>query len=234
LTGGAREFEPAHNSTQASWKNHRAARNPLAYIAEDGTMKRFAASFACCLIIAAAARAQTHEHGPADRDRMFADTMIQHHQDGIRMARIALQKAESRELRTIAQKMIDDQSRDVEQLRALRGSGLETSMDDMQMMPGMLPAEEMQHDMARLAAAQGADFDLAFTQIMATHHAGAVALSKHYLQNGENAGLREVANRIAAQQTAERQHLLAMSEDLERRQGPMTSASGERRRLAKE
>jgi uncharacterized protein (DUF305 family) len=167
-------------------------------------------------------------------DRMFADTMIEHHQDGIRMARLAVEKAQSAELRSMAQKMIDDQTREIARLQSLRGDGPQTTHEEMLTMPGMMAESEMQHDMARLEAAQGREFDIAFTEIMAKHHQSGMAMSQHELQHGSNAELEELARQIADQQSSERQQLLAMNDRCEQELPAMTSAAPDRQRLSKD
>ncbi len=70
----------------------------------------------------------------------------------------------------------------------------------------------MQRDMARLEAAQGQEFDLAFTESMPKHHSSAITMAKDEIRKGTNAGLKEIANNIVEKQTEERKKLLAMHE----------------------
>lgn len=46
--------------------------------------------------------------------------MTKHHDDGIKMAQMAVEKASRPELRDLAQKMIDDQQKDIDKLRNWR------------------------------------------------------------------------------------------------------------------
>ena len=195
-------------------------------------MKRSIAPLLMCLFVATAAFAHQGPHDAADHDRMFADSMSKHHEDGIKMARLAVDKAENAELRSMAQKMIDDQSREITETQSLRGDGPRTTMEEMQKMPGMMPESQMQRDMARLETAQGHEFDLAFTEIMAKHHQNAITMAKDHRPKLKNAGLKEIASNIIEKQTRERQKLLAMHESMEG--GPMTSSSSDRQRMAKD
>ena len=197
-------------------------------------MNRTATVFACFLLATAALAQSANDQATTNHDVMFADAMTKHHQDGIRMAQIAVDKSPSSDLRSMAQKMIDDQNREIEQMQSLRGSAPKTPTDRMMKMPGMMSESQMKRDMARLQAASGHDFDLAFTEIMPKHHQGAITMSNDELRSGSNAGLKEIARSIADKQSAERKQLLAMHEDLHAEHAPMTSSSSGRQRMRKD
>ncbi|HDZ71203.1 MAG TPA: DUF305 domain-containing protein [Aurantimonas coralicida] len=57
----------------------------------------------------------TQMTGDADTD--FAKMMIPHHQSAIEMAKVELENGKDEELKTLAQKMIDDQEKEIEQLQ---------------------------------------------------------------------------------------------------------------------
>ncbi len=57
--------------------------------------------------------------GPGhDFDLMFIDMMVPHHQGAIEMSRDALAKAERQEIKDFAQKVIDMQTKEIEQMNA--------------------------------------------------------------------------------------------------------------------
>jgi uncharacterized protein (DUF305 family) len=188
------------------------------------------------LFVASTTVAQTaaHDHHAMDHDVMFADAMTMHHRDGIRMAQLAVDKAQNAELRAMAQKMIADQQREIDEMQRLRGDAAMTPKGDMMKMPGMMPESEMKQDMARLEAATGPAFDVAFTEIMPKHHEGAITMSKHELEKGDHEGLRAIAQSIADKQAREREQLVAMHRDLSDDMRAMTSSSSERRRMTKD
>jgi uncharacterized protein (DUF305 family) len=170
--------------------------------------------FTLTILLAAAAIAQTpdHDHAAmmADFDRMFADAMTKHHEEGIRMSEMAVEKAASAELRAMARKMIESERSQIERMQRLRPEGPKMSMEQMHAMPGMMPESEMKRDMARLEAASGREFDLVFTEVMPKHHAGAVEMAQHEIDRGSVEGMKEVAREIAAEQSKEREELMAM------------------------
>ncbi len=53
-------------------------------------------------------------------DRAFVDAMVAHHQGAIRMAEVLLDSGEDEELRNLAQKVVDDQQREVDEMTAFR------------------------------------------------------------------------------------------------------------------
>lgn len=107
-------------------------------------------------------------------------------------------------------------------------------MEEMQKMSGMMPESQMRRDMARLEAAQGQEFDLAFTEILPKHHQSAVAMARDHRPKMQNAGLKETASNIIAKQTEERKRLLAMHEAMEDENACMTWSSSGRQRRAKD
>lgn len=148
----------------------------------------------------------------SDQDRRFADAMTKHHRDGIEMARMAVEKAVHEELRALARKMIDEEQRDIDEMQSLRGSDPQTPMDVIMKMPGMMPEVEMERDMARLRAATGNAFDIAFTEVMPKHHQGGITMANDEVRDGQLEAMKNVARRIASSQSEERAQMLAMHE----------------------
>lgn len=57
--------------------------------------------------------------------------------------------------------------------------------------------------MDRLQAAQGADFDRLYLELMIAHHEGAIAMTQDPLANGDDPELRTLLEAIVTTQTAE-------------------------------
>ena len=55
-------------------------------------------------------------------DLAFIDAMVPHHQRAVMMAQVATMRAEHPELQALAQTMIDDQQREIEQMQAWRAA----------------------------------------------------------------------------------------------------------------
>jgi uncharacterized protein (DUF305 family) len=205
---------------------------------EVSSMKRIIAPL-FALLIAAPLFAQMdhghdHEAMMGNHDRMFADAMTKHHEDGIHMARMAVEKAQRAELRALAQKMVDDQARQIAEMQRHRPEGPKMSMEAMKDMPGMMPESEMKRDMARLETATGRDFDLVFTEVMPKHHHGAVMMAQHQIDKGSLEPMKAVAREIRDMQSRERQQMLAMHDDFHAGRTTAARASEARRRMTKE
>ena len=57
-----------------------------------------------------------------DYDAMFIDMMVTHHERAVAMSRAALASAEHQEIKTLAQQIIDAQSKEIEEMRQWKAS----------------------------------------------------------------------------------------------------------------
>lgn len=128
-------------------------------------------------------------------DRNFVDAMILHHQDGIEMAEMAIRKAESSELRRLAQKMADEQRRDIEQLRSMRDESLDPNRPELGGLPGMTGM-----NMKWLESKSGREFDRVFAIAMIDHHMGGIKLAEHDLSRGSVTTVKSKAREIRTKQ----------------------------------
>ncbi|MGC5077366.1 DUF305 domain-containing protein [Agrococcus sp. DT81.2] len=140
-----------------------------------------------------------------DADTMFAQMMIVHHEGAIEMADLAVEQAESEEVRSLAEGISAAQGPEIEKMTSwLEAWGEETApmggMDHGGMdMDGMSQEEAM----ADLESLSGGEFDRRFLELMVAHHKGAVEMAQTELQDGENPEALELAEQIIADQEAE-------------------------------
>lgn len=139
-------------------------------------------------------------------DLQFIDTMTHHHQGALDMAKMALGKTTNPELKKFAQKIIDDQTKEIGQLKEWRdkwfaGKPMAINIE----MPGMMDSMKMMSGdgMKKMEAATGKDFDVMFLNMMTPHHAGAVTMAKEALTKAEHAEVKTLANQIIKAQEAE-------------------------------
>ena len=139
-------------------------------------------------------------------DLQFIDTMTNHHQGAIGMAETALQKSSNTELKTFAQKIIDDQKKEIAQLKDWREKWYAGKPEAVNMeMPGMMGSMKMMagDDMKKMEAATGKDFDVHFLDMMTPHHAGAVTMAKEALTKAERPEIKALAQTIIREQDKE-------------------------------
>ncbi len=145
-----------------------------------------------------------------DADVTFATEMIPHHQQAVEMAELAADRAQSPEVRQLAEDIEAAQGPEIETMTQwLMNWGQETpvgSMDhgdmghgDSQEMPGMMDEAEM----TQLMKSDGAAFDQMFLQMMVEHHEGAIEMARTERANGENPDAVALAEQIESDQEAE-------------------------------
>ena len=123
-------------------------------------------------------------------DIKFMQGMIGHHAQAVEMVALVPQRSASDAVRKLAQRIDVSQQDEIKMMREWLLARSQQIPDPRAhhmmgttLMPGMLTAEEM----ARLAAATGAEFDRLFLAGMIKHHAGAITMV-HDLFATEGAG----------------------------------------------
>ncbi len=139
-------------------------------------------------------------------DLQFIDTMTHHHQGAIDMAETALKKTQNAELKTFAQKIIDDQKKEIAQMKDWREKWYAGKPPAMNMeMPGMNDSMKMMmgDEMKKFEAATGKEFDLMFLDMMTPHHQGAITMAKEALTKAEHPEIKTLAQTIISAQEKE-------------------------------
>ena len=126
----------------------------------------------------------------------FMTDMIDHHQMAIEMAEICLDKAVHEELRTMCQNIIATQSEEIQQMQSWLQQWYGITYR-----PTMKPGDQKRMD--RLASLSGAEFEIAFMEMMIKHHEKAIKEARHCLDRATHAELREMCEDIIAAQSAE-------------------------------
>lgn len=136
-------------------------------------------------------------------DLQFLDTMTAHHQSAIDMARPAVEKAQHAELKEFARKIVEDQEREIAEMRRYREQWYAGKPPAMNMeMPGMMDSMKGM-DMNRMNAATGNEFDLMFLDMMTAHHAGATLMAREALTKAEHPEVKRLAQKIIDEQERE-------------------------------
>ncbi|CAM5616547.1 DUF305 domain-containing protein [Streptomyces aurantiogriseus] len=143
------------------------------------------------------------QHNAADT--AFAQGMIPHHRQAVEMADLAPSRAQSAEVKTLAEQIKKAQDPEIKTLSGWLTSWgeevpAEGAMDhSAHGTGGMMTAGEMD----RLEKASGKAFDTAFMEMMIKHHEGAVAMAKTEKTDGAFPDAKKMADAIITSQTAE-------------------------------
>lgn len=163
-----------------------------------------------------------------DADVQFAQQMIVHHRGALAMAEVAADRADSEEVRALAEQISAAQQPEIDTMTDwLQAWGEEApeatdagdmgGMDhgdmggmDAGSMPGMMTEEQM----TELQNTEGGAFDRMFLEMMVEHHQGAVEMAETEQAEGENPQAVELAGRIAEDQTREIERMQQLLQSL--------------------
>ena len=144
---------------------------------------------------------ETSTTSTAQYDLQFIDSLTRHHQMVIDMATMAAPKFEHQPLKDAAKTTVDDQTKEIAQLRQWRD----------QWYPGAAPAESMQMpgmssmsmDMSHMQSMTGHALDMMFMDMMIPHHEGGVAMGQDALAKAEHPEIKEFAQKMIEKQKKE-------------------------------
>lgn len=138
-------------------------------------------------------------------DIAFLSQMIVHHQGAVDMARQALSVATESETKEHAQKIIDSQTREIEQMRGWLKEWYQTE-------PVKEQEELMRQDMAHMMSMPVKD-DHAFYDMMIPHHEGAIEMSRLAQERSARAELKQLAGQMIRDQQAEVDQFRRLSDE---------------------
>lgn len=162
-----------------------------------------------------AAEARMHEAmmaaTGADAGESWARKMIPHHQGALDMSQTVLRDTQDAEIRRMAQKTVDMQTRDIAELRRWLetrvGAAAGAAAPDGGAEPPFARAEAKMKD--AMMAAAGANTDQTWARKMIAHHQGALDMAQVALRESEDAEIRRMAQKTVEMQTADISELQA-------------------------
>ncbi len=138
-------------------------------------------------------------------DQKFIEEMIPHHEGAIVMAELALEKSMRPEVLSLAQGIIEAQTKEIADMRAWYRDWFGTDVPEgggmMHGMGGEMHMVGMEGDMEKLRAAP--DFDLEFLAQMVVHHEMAVVMARMLAQGTERDEMKVLADQIVTSQQRE-------------------------------
>lgn len=134
-------------------------------------------------------------------DLMFTMMMIPHHEQAIEMSDMILTKTDiEQNVLDLAQQIKDAQGPEIDLMESwLDDWGTHSSRG----MDGHDDGMMSDSDMVKLQAADGQAAARIFLELMIEHHEGAIEMAEDELDDGTNADVRGLAERIIESQTAE-------------------------------
>ena len=147
-------------------------------------------------------------------DKSFIEMMIPHHQGAVEMAQMAVKKAKSPEVKKLAESIIKDQNREIEQMRTWYkkwyGAEVPKMEMNMQMHHGMgqemmmvMHHQEMMDQEMMVALKNASNFDREFLRQMTSHHEMALMMAGMVVEGGVHPETRKLASSIIKSQSAE-------------------------------
>lgn len=131
-------------------------------------------------------------------DNDFAALMKVHHMGALQMAEAELAKGSDEELKKMAQRMVEEQQKEIAELNSfLSGHEAHGGGDAFY-------KEVMGNMKMDMAMDHSASIDQQFVEMMIPHHQGAIDMAKAYLKHGAHEPkLKEMANKIITDQQRE-------------------------------
>jgi uncharacterized protein (DUF305 family) len=155
---------------------------------------------------------ETHHGMMAMDQKEFLAMMVAHHQGAVDMAEAEIEAGSDPKVKALARRVVVAQKREIAQMtswyRALYGEDVPPIDEQDLEMGAMMGMSGMSPD----AITTAANPDQAFLRMMIPHHAGALLMADMVLNGTPNAEVKELAEAIIADQSAEIAEMQRMRE----------------------
>lgn len=142
----------------------------------------------------------------AEVDKTFIEMMIPDHRGAMEMAQMALNKAKNPEIKKLAESIVKNQNREIEQMQAWYRQWYGTSVPDRNMGQGMMMSMQkrdmMNADMINTLR-NASDFDREFLRQMTRHHQTATMMAGMVVDSAKRPEIRQLAQNIIKSQSEE-------------------------------
>ncbi|MFF5369688.1 DUF305 domain-containing protein [Streptomyces sp. NPDC013187] len=145
---------------------------------------------------------RSENDSPNSADVSYVRMMIEHHAQALVMTELVPSRAESKDVKRIAERVAAGQKPEIEAMKGWLksyGKPLKADRHEHATMPGMATEAQLK----KLRAADGQAFDHLFLTLMTTHHQGAITMATDVKGQGNNIRVEEMADEVIAQQTSE-------------------------------
>jgi uncharacterized protein (DUF305 family) len=167
-------------------------------------------------------QSSTQTMGSFDEDKpfdlQFIDQMIIHHQGAIMSAEHMIADSERPELRQLSENIQTSQAEQIEQMRAWREEWYPDAGPTFEMDPTQMSEMMGDNQMQEMMGTEGTD--AMFLRMMIPHHQLAIDMSEQALDYAEHPELKELAQQIIDEQSAEIELMEGYLERIEAGNGP--------------
>lgn len=147
-------------------------------------------------MVVAPSSAPAPDRSTARWEIKFLQDMIDHHMMAVMTAQVCVENAVHEELRQLCEQIIAAQTAEIEQMQQWLSAWYGISYE-----PRMTPG--MEREVERLAALEGADFEITFMEMMIRHHAKAIREAEECLDRAYHDELEALCTNIIETQQAE-------------------------------
>lgn len=146
---------------------------------------------------------------PSKTDARWAAMMVVHHQNGITITDLALQKSKNKDVLAIAAQSKADQQRQIPGLRAVAQAG---GMAPMPPEPPLDRFNDQQMEMVKKLS--GAEFDRAWLDLLSSHHMAAIMMTDVAMAGATSPLAKSLQKEIRDGQLAQVSKMNALREKL--------------------
>jgi len=159
---------------------------------------RILSAFVMTLLLASAAfaGAPASDKAAARYEVTFLKSMIDHHAMAVEMAELCMTRAIHEELRSMCEQIAAAQTREIQQMQSWLQDWYGITYEPQ------MTRQEMR-EMEQLSSLSGADFEVAFMEMMIRHHMGAIREASKCVESAEHEELRTLCENIITTQAAE-------------------------------
>ena len=135
-------------------------------------------------------------------DQHFIVQMIPHHEGAIEMAKVALERSERAEIRSLAEGIIEAQQKEINDMSAWYQAWFVSTPPEWGSM-GMMQMGGMEGDVDELRLVPAGDFDREFILQMIPHHEMAIVMAQMLAASTERPEMKQLADNIITSQSRE-------------------------------
>ena len=143
-------------------------------------------------------------------DAAFAANMLPHHEGGVELGKLAVDKGVDPKVKSLGQDIVDAQTRETKTLEEF----LTDFGGASPVMPEAIEARDMM-GMEKLKAASGKEFDLLWLDVISGHHSAAIQMAEIEKTGGKSPEATKLATSIIETQSRELQQFNSLLKQME-------------------